>query len=31
MPVEDLVSSGLDTGAVDRGYTRPPMREIEAV
>lgn len=31
MAVEDLASSDLDAGAADRGYSRPPMREIEAV
>ena len=31
MAVEDLASSHLDVGAADRGYGRPPMREIDAV
>ena len=30
LPVEDLASSDLDAGAVERGYVRPPMREVAA-
>ena len=29
LPVEDLASSDLDAGAAERGYARPPMREVE--
>ena len=29
LPVEDLASSDLDAGAVERGYARPPMREFD--
>ncbi len=30
LPVEDLASSDLDAGAAERGYARPPMREVDA-
>ncbi len=29
LPVEDLASSDLDAGAAERGYARPPMREVD--
>ena len=29
LPVEDLASSDLDAGAAERGYARPPMRELD--